>query len=667
MPLLSFLFTNGTTVVSNNTSQTSTSIKTKRFSNGKKLNNKKIQYTPEEELSNWTKTWTLLKQLADILTPSKQTSINNVKVPSNSDSFSDSNSDSDTDIDAISFFTTKTTLSNNKTKQTIKKSPICALFPQKSNIQNFDFNSVVPCSMNINLMENPIQFETLSNGMISSTLSNKQLFEAGTNNKNANNNNNNNNGTTLSLPISPQSNNSPTTLDDKLTPQYTTSSGTINSTANVISNSNYQTSTPERDEPGLFICHYCDATFRIRGYLTRHIKKHAIEKAYHCPFYDKTLPPELRCHNSGGFSRRDTYKTHLKARHFTFPSGVKAHDRNKSDGQCSHCGEHFMNADDWINNHLETGKCVKLPEEYLIKLKEQSNNKKRTHHKLKMIKTSTGHSRFVSSADSVIEQKVFQNKEALEAIAIVAGDSMNNHVLSKNGENQFVLNSENFEGHKKPKKKYRPRKNKQTTNAVMNKTATKDNISNTPKSNPDSVSPQSNISAINEPDQPYTNDNSNNNNDNNQDINGMHSFITSPTNLMFSNAINMNRNNSNNVTISNPINTNDNGYIGQQGSLGNNSVINTFAPITATSSISSMSSTSSIFLEPLDIEQQSVYEPFEEVTLHNIPDTYNNATSNNDVVDTVAENIDCNKVNEMQMKETRQYLNFYNFLFGSNL
>lgn len=702
MPLLSFFPNDEHTLVSNNTSHTAISIKNRRLSSVKRFGNRKVEYTTEEALSNWTKTWNLLKQLADILAPSKKVGMNRLGVPTSDDSFYGVSTESDTDTDAISFFTTKTSLSNSKNKKTVDKSPICELFPKKSNIQNFNFTSVTPCSMNIHLMENPIQLEALPNGMISSTLSNKQAFQTAINNQNSiintntntatnnNSNNNNNTNTNLPLPISPQSNNSPTALDHKLTPQSTISSGTVNSFLNFItktngnvnsnsnSSSNYQTSTSERDEPGLLICHYCDATFRIRGYLTRHIKKHAIEKAYHCPFYDKNLPSELRCHNSGGFSRRDTYKTHLKARHFTFPDGIKAHNRNKSDGQCSHCGQHFINADDWINNHLETGKCVKLPEEYLIKLKEKSNNKKRTHHKLKMIKTSTGHSRFVSTAESVIEQKVFQNKEALEAIAIVAGDSMNNHVLSKNDENQFVLNSENFEGHKKPKKKYKPRRNKQMINSDIGKATTKDNISNTPKSNLDSISPHSHISNIDELDLSCINNNGNNGNNNNQTMNGVHSFITSPNNSMFSSITATNKNDNNPVTISLPMNINDSSYLEQQGSLVSSSVINTFAPITATSSISSMSSVSSIFLEPLDIEQQSMYEPFEEATLHAIPNTHTNDIShvnmnklktvpNNDAGDTFGKGMDCNKLNEMQMKETRQYLNFYNFFFGSNL
>ncbi|CAL9732199.1 transcription factor Stp1p [Monosporozyma unispora] len=653
------------------TSKTVTNIKNKRLNNMKKLNNKNNKNLDlQDDQSNWTKTWNLLKQLADILTPSA----NNIQT-SEQDIYSSSSSETEDDEeDSQTFITTRTSF-------TKEKSPICDLFPTKNNVQDLEFNSVTPCSMNINLMENPIQFETLPNGMISSTL-NKNGFIPLSN--------------STSLPISPQSNNSPNGLLNN-TPQQSIIEKKTTTTASTAS------ATPNKDEEGSFICHYCDATFKIRGYLTRHIKKHAIEKAYHCPFYDKNLPPELRCHNSGGFSRRDTYKTHLKARHFTFPNGVKANDRNKSDGSCSHCGEHFDNADDWINNHLETGNCSKLPEEYLIELKNKLKNKKKTNNKLKMIKTSTGHSRFVSSADSVIEQKVLKNKEALEAIAIVAGAAAannnnnnshpNNHVLSKYGENQFVLNSENFEGHKKPKRKYKPRKNKHIQNVVTpvtstnNTTANVSSIDNTPRSNSnDLVSNQFNSMTYGA-----------------NVINGMDGFIPSPSNLMLSNGINqipinnsnllanntyslnespymmrstppvsltkVSSTNSSNQNISPPLPQQLNNNVNNNVQMVNNSIINSFTPLTSqSSSQSSMSSsTSSKFLAPLDIEQQSMFEPFEEITttsttLHNIP----NSNPNN-FERQLNETYQPDKINEIQMKETKQYLNFYNFIFGSKL
>ncbi|SMN22248.1 similar to Saccharomyces cerevisiae YHR006W STP2 Transcription factor, activated by proteolytic processing in response to signals from the SPS sensor system for external amino acids [Maudiozyma saulgeensis] len=169
---------------------------------------------------------------------------------------------------------------------------------------------------------------------------------------------------------------------------------------------------------GPFVCHYCDASFRMRGYLTRHIKKHAIEKAYKCPFFSKDAPPELRCHNSGGFSRRDTYKTHLKARHLLYPKGVKPQDRNKSSGHCAQCGEFYQNIENWVEQHIESGDCTGLPRNYVRTVKSE-----RKSGKLKMIKTSSGHSRFISTAKSIIEPKILLNQDALETIAIIATDS----------------------------------------------------------------------------------------------------------------------------------------------------------------------------------------------------------------------------------------------------
>lgn len=168
---------------------------------------------------------------------------------------------------------------------------------------------------------------------------------------------------------------------------------------------------------GPFVCHYCDASFRMRGYLTRHIKKHAIEKAYKCPFFSKDAPPELRCHNSGGFSRRDTYKTHLKARHLLYPKGVRPQDRNKSSGHCAQCGEFSQNIENWVEQHIESGDCTGLPINYVRTVKSE-----RKSGKLKMIKTSSGHSRFISTAKSIIEPKILLNQDALETIAIIATD-----------------------------------------------------------------------------------------------------------------------------------------------------------------------------------------------------------------------------------------------------
>ncbi|KAK9467122.1 hypothetical protein V1512DRAFT_261984 [Lipomyces arxii] len=104
-----------------------------------------------------------------------------------------------------------------------------------------------------------------------------------------------------------------------------------------------------------FQCPHCQAQFRIKGYLTRHLKKHAVNKAYSCPFYDPTC--STPCHSSGGFSRRDTYKTHLKSRHFVYPAGTRSDQRAGMRGWCAACGMLFACNENWVENHVEGGEC----------------------------------------------------------------------------------------------------------------------------------------------------------------------------------------------------------------------------------------------------------------------------------------------------------------------
>lgn len=117
-----------------------------------------------------------------------------------------------------------------------------------------------------------------------------------------------------------------------------------------------------------FNCPHCPSSFRLRGYLTRHMKKHAIKKAYSCPFYD--CNDKSPCHPSGGFSRRDTYKTHLKARHFLYPAGTRSEHRSKVPGICSGCGEKFDSNEKWVEEHIHNGKCSGLAD---IEKKRQLN------------------------------------------------------------------------------------------------------------------------------------------------------------------------------------------------------------------------------------------------------------------------------------------------------
>ncbi|KAG7195641.1 uncharacterized protein KQ657_003408 [Scheffersomyces spartinae] len=154
----------------------------------------------------------------------------------------------------------------------------------------------------------------------------------------------------------------------------------------------YQTtSAPKRrksrkQKPDSYDCPHCDAKFKVKGYLTRHIKKHNSAKAFTCPFYQddavegeyspETKPnnsnmasfaprnPSLpggivgtKCHPTGGFTRRDTFKTHLKALHFIYPPGTKLSERNMIEGRCAGCFQHFKNNAEWLETHIERGEC----------------------------------------------------------------------------------------------------------------------------------------------------------------------------------------------------------------------------------------------------------------------------------------------------------------------
>ncbi|CCH62933.1 hypothetical protein TBLA_0I02770 [Henningerozyma blattae CBS 6284] len=71
------------------------------------------------------------------------------------------------------------------------------------------------------------------------------------------------------------------------------------------------------------------------------------------PFKAKSLNFQtLNCHQTGVFSRCDTFKNHLKALHFEYPQGTKRKDRLFSSGKCKHCGQNFPNVDVWLNYHV---------------------------------------------------------------------------------------------------------------------------------------------------------------------------------------------------------------------------------------------------------------------------------------------------------------------------
>lgn len=134
-------------------------------------------------------------------------------------------------------------------------------------------------------------------------------------------------------------------------------------------------------------CPHCDVSFKIRGYLTRHLKKHAVKKAYLCPFYNYSIYVDEnnlthKCHPNGGFSRRDTYKTHLKSRHFKYPKGVKTKERTNSPGYCGMCNEYFPNSEIWCEIHIEGGECRHLPTGF--KGKSRIKNKLRKEQRQRM-------------------------------------------------------------------------------------------------------------------------------------------------------------------------------------------------------------------------------------------------------------------------------------------
>lgn len=119
-----------------------------------------------------------------------------------------------------------------------------------------------------------------------------------------------------------------------------------------------------QDESELkFECSFCNAKFKVKGYLTRHLKKHQSLKAFKCPFYNEEANSSgnckgTKCHPTGGFSRRDTFKTHLKALHFIYPPGTKSNERSSIGGRCAGCFKYFENNLEWLESHIEKNACT---------------------------------------------------------------------------------------------------------------------------------------------------------------------------------------------------------------------------------------------------------------------------------------------------------------------
>ncbi|RLV93000.1 Transcriptional regulator STP2 [Spathaspora sp. JA1] len=177
---------------------------------------------------------------------------------------------------------------------------------------------------------------------------------------------NSSNSSTLSQKIRKENSTTPTTTDGNTTSPFTPEIDVDDKSSISSSQGDEQSGDSPDAEGKIHHCPHCDATFKIRGYLTRHLKKHAVNKAYTCPFHKVSIYIDEnnithKCHPNGGFSRRDTYKTHLKSRHFKYPKGTKTKQRSSSSGSCSMCGEFFPNAEIWCELHVEGGECKYLP------------------------------------------------------------------------------------------------------------------------------------------------------------------------------------------------------------------------------------------------------------------------------------------------------------------
>ncbi|KAK9235481.1 hypothetical protein V1525DRAFT_409839 [Lipomyces kononenkoae] len=104
------------------------------------------------------------------------------------------------------------------------------------------------------------------------------------------------------------------------------------------------------------VCSVCRRGFSRPNDLLRHEKSHQGDAPYTCP-YHATDP---RCHPSGGFSRCDTYKNHLKSMHFEYPAGTKKKERQGAGGNCKACQMEFDSVEEWISTHVENCQCEHL-------------------------------------------------------------------------------------------------------------------------------------------------------------------------------------------------------------------------------------------------------------------------------------------------------------------
>lgn len=194
-------------------------------------------------------------------------------------------------------------------------------------------------------------------------------------------------------------------------------------------------------------CPHCESSFKMRGYLTRHLKKHSIEKAYRCPFHESSIYVDEndvthKCHPTGGFSRRDTYKTHLKTRHFKYPEGLSSKERPMSPGNCSMCGEWFETGEIWCEIHIEGAECKYLPHGFKGKSRIKNRLKKRMNRLMKEQRKRTNKHCVVP-----VEQKspIMNTPNSMTPALLSSGDyntSPTNSATSSVGPHTGPLNQE---------------------------------------------------------------------------------------------------------------------------------------------------------------------------------------------------------------------------------
>ncbi|KAH3672290.1 hypothetical protein WICMUC_004385 [Wickerhamomyces mucosus] len=126
-------------------------------------------------------------------------------------------------------------------------------------------------------------------------------------------------------------------------------------------------------------CPFCQRQFKNKSYLSRHMKKHDLVKDFKCPFFMETSP---KCHHlNGEFSRKDTFKAHLKSVHFIYPIGVTKADRKLSSGRCAGCFKEFKNNNEWLNKHIDNEECPGFAKYKLgnIQNQDQQQQQKQKH------------------------------------------------------------------------------------------------------------------------------------------------------------------------------------------------------------------------------------------------------------------------------------------------